>query len=110
VVRLHTESPFRVFMLGFVPGFAYLGLVDERIAAPRRAAPRVRVLRGSVGIAGRQTGIIPMDTPSGWRLIGRTPVQPFDLRRHDPFLVKAGDRVQFCSIDRDEFDRLRSGL
>ncbi len=105
VIRLHTDEAFRVFMLGFVPGFPYLGLVDERIAAPRRSAPRVRVAAGSVGLAGRQTGIIPMETPSGWRLIGRTPVNPFDLRRSDPFLVKPGDRVQFYAIDRAAFDR-----
>ena len=73
--RLHAGATYRVFMLGFVPGFAYLGIVDERIAMPRRATPRVRVPAGSVGIAGVQTGIYPAETPGGWQLIGRTPVE-----------------------------------
>ena len=87
-------------MLGFVPGFAYLGIVDERIAMPRRDTPRVRVPIGSVGIAGVQTGIYPVETPGGWQLIGRTPLKPFDPDRAEPFLIKAGDAVQFYAIDR----------
>jgi inhibitor of KinA len=106
VVRLHSSTTYRVFMLGFVPGFAYMGLVDARIAAPRHATPRVRVPRGSVGIAGLQTAVYPMDTPGGWQLVGRTPMHPFDPRRAEPFLIKAGDAVQFYAIDRTEFDRL----
>jgi inhibitor of KinA len=109
VVRLHGGATYRVFMLGFVPGFAYLGIVDERIAMARRSTPRVRVPAGSVGIAGIQTGIYPAETPGGWQLIGRTPVRPFDPSRGDPFLMKAGDSVQFYPIDRAEFDRLAPG-
>ena len=105
VVRLHSSAIYRVFMLGFVPGFAYLGLVDQRIAMPRHATPRVRVPVGSIGIAGVQTGIYPAETPGGWQLIGRTPVKPFDPARADPFLMKAGDAVQFYTIDRAEYDR-----
>ncbi len=105
VIRLHTAAIYRVFMLGFVPGFAYLGLVDQRIATPRHATPRVRVPQGSVGIAGVQTGIYPAETPGGWQLIGRTPVKPFDATRAEPFLMKAGDAVQFYAIDRAEYDR-----
>jgi inhibitor of KinA len=105
VVRVHTGATYRVFMLGFVPGFAYLGTVDERIAMPRRAAPRVRVPAGSVGIAGAQTGVYPAETPGGWQLIGRTPLKPFDPLREDPFLMKSGDAVQFFAIDRAEYDR-----
>jgi inhibitor of KinA len=104
VVRLHSASPYRVFMLGFVPGFAYMGIVDERIAAPRHATPRVRVPAGSVAIAGVQTGIYPAETPGGWHIIGRTTVKPFDAERAQPFLLKAGDTVQFYAIDRAEFD------
>jgi inhibitor of KinA len=104
VVRMHTATIYRVFMLGFVAGFAYLGSVDDRIAMPRHATPRVRVPAGSVGIAGVQTGIYPADTPGGWRLLGRTPVKPFDLRRPDPFLMKAGDAVCFYPISRGEYD------
>jgi len=105
VVRLHAAATYRVFMLGFVPGFAYLGIVDDRIAMPRRSTPRVRVPLGSVGIAGVQTGIYPAETPGGWQLIGRTPLKPFDPSRANPFLMKAGDAVQFYPIDRREYDR-----
>jgi inhibitor of KinA len=107
VIQLHTGAIYRVFMLGFVPGFAYLGLVDQRIAMPRRSTPRVRVPAGSVGIAGVQTGIYPTETPGGWQLIGRTPLRPFDATRPDPFLMRAGDAVQFYAIDRTAFDALR---
>jgi inhibitor of KinA len=105
VVRVHTGGTYRVFMLGFVPGFAYLGIVDHRIAMPRHATPRVRVPAGSVGIAGVQTGVYSGGTPGGWQLIGRTPVKPFDPARSDPFLMKAGDAVQFYPIDRVEYDQ-----
>jgi len=106
VIRIHTDSVYRVFMLGFVPGFAYMGIVDTRIAAPRHPTPRVRVPSGAVGIAGVQTGIYPAETPGGWQLIGRTPARPFDAARPDPFLLKAGDAVQFYAIDRGEYGRL----
>ena len=107
VVDVHAGGSYRVFMLGFVPGFAYLGIVDTRIAMPRRATPRVRVPVGSVGIAGAQTGVYPSETPGGWQLIGRTPVKPFDPARDEPFLLKAGDTVQFYPIERAEFDGWR---
>ncbi len=108
VVELHAAATYRVFMLGFVPGFAYMGVVDDRIAIPRHSAPRVRVPTGSVGIAGVQTGIYPAETPGGWQLIGRTPLDPFDPNRREPFLLKAGDAVRFRPIERAEYDRLRS--
>jgi inhibitor of KinA len=103
VVERHCAPVYRVFMIGFVPGFAYLGLIDERIASPRRAEPRVRVPAGSVGIAGRQTGIYPAETPGGWMLIGRTPLRPFDLGRENACVFKPGDSVQFYSIDPSEY-------
>jgi inhibitor of KinA len=106
VVAVHAVATYRVFMLGFVPGFAYLGVVDPRIAMPRRKTPRVRVPPGAVGIAGTQTGIYPTETPGGWRLIGRTPVKPFDAGRPAPFLFRAGDAVRFVPIGRAEFERL----
>jgi inhibitor of KinA len=109
VVSLHAARTYRVYMLGFLPGFAYLGLVDERIAAPRRLSPRTHVAAGSVGIAGRQTGIYPMASPGGWQLIGRTPLCPFDPALDNPFLLRAGDAVEFYEIDRDSFDRLSEG-
>jgi inhibitor of KinA len=106
VVVAHASALYRVFMLGFVPGFAYMGVIDGRIAMPRRATPRVRVPRGAVGIAGAQTGIYPAETPGGWQLIGRTPVKPFDATRPAPFLFKPGDAVRFVPIARAEYERL----
>jgi KipI family sensor histidine kinase inhibitor len=99
VVRLHTAKAYRVFMLGFVPGFAYMGEVDRRIAAPRRQTPRTAVPAGSVGIAGVQTGIYPSAIPGGWQLIGRTSIKPFDLSRSEPSLFKPGDLVRFIAVD-----------
>jgi inhibitor of KinA len=106
VADLHASGVYRVMMLGFTPGFAYMGIVDSRIAAPRLEAPRPRVPRGSVGIAGEQTGIYPSEIPGGWQLIGRTPVRPFDMSRGDPFLLHAGDEVHFVPITQKEFDEL----
>jgi KipI family sensor histidine kinase inhibitor len=97
VVQLHTQRAYRVYLLGFLPGFAYMGSVDARIAMPRLEGPRLRVAAGSVGIAGLQTGIYPCDTPGGWRIIGRTSVRMFDLSKGDPFLLKAGDHVRFVA-------------
>ena len=106
VVKLHTVSEYRVYMLGFLPGFAYMGRVDSRIAMPRRATPRLKVPAGSVGIGGVQTGIYPTESPGGWRLIGRTPVRPFDSERAEPFLFRPGDTVRFEPIGQREFGRL----
>jgi inhibitor of KinA len=106
VVSLHCGRTYRVFMLGFLPGFAYLAPVDERIAVPRLAAPRARVPVGSVGIAGTQTGIYPAESPGGWQLIGRTPVKPFDAQRSEPFLLKAGDHVEFYPVDEAAYGDL----
>jgi inhibitor of KinA len=95
VVARHAGRTYRVFMMGFVPGFPYMGTVDPAIAAPRRSTPRLRVPAGSGGIAGSQTGIYPAETPGGWQLIGRTRLQLFDLARPEPFLLKPGDTVEF---------------
>jgi inhibitor of KinA len=97
VVRLHSSIEYRVYMLGFLPGFAYLASVDNRIAMPRLDTPRMRVQAGSVGIAGRQTGIYPCDTPGGWRIIGRTGLKAFDAARPEPFLFMPGQRVKFVA-------------
>ena len=93
----HAAGVYRVFMLGFTPGFAYLGGLDPALAAPRRANPRTRVPAGSVGIAGAQTGIYPCDSPGGWRLIGRTDLALFDPQRPEPCLLRPGDTVRFVA-------------
>lgn len=104
-IRLHTITEFRVYMLGFMPGFPYCGIVPEKIRAPRLESPRTRVPAGSVGIAAAQTGIYPMESPGGWRLIGRTPVTLFDptAPKDEMFRFKAGDRLRFYSISPEEF-------
>ncbi|GAC1313523.1 MAG: 5-oxoprolinase subunit B [Mucilaginibacter sp.] len=107
VINLHSTVTYLVHMIGFVPGFAYLGGMPETIAAPRKATPRAVIPAGSVGIAGMQTGIYPLQTPGGWQLIGQTPVKLFDPARPVPALLKAGDRVQFKSIEMDEFRHLQ---
>lgn len=107
VAAWHGAVTYRVYMLGFVPGFAYLAEVDPRIAMPRRASPRTAVPAGSVAIAGPQTGIYPATTPGGWNIIGRTPVELYDPQRADPCLLRPGDAVQFMRISRDEFERAR---
>jgi KipI family sensor histidine kinase inhibitor len=109
VVRLHAAATYRVFMIGFTPGFPYMGIVDDHIAVPRRQTPRTRVPAGSVGIAGMQTGIYPSESPGGWQLIGRTPFKVFDPGRGTPFLLRAGDMVRFAPIDRTEFDAVAAG-
>lgn len=103
VVALHSGRVYRVYLVGFVPGFPYMASVDPRLALPRRSTPRQRVPVGSVAIAAGQTGIYPAETPGGWHLIGRTPVKPYDPAREQPFLFKAGDRVRFHAIDPAAF-------
>lgn len=106
VVAIHTSAPLLIYMLGFTPGFPYLG-ASERIAAPRLDVPRVKVPAGAVGIAGTQTGIYPMESPGGWQLIGRTPLRIFDPQAERPFLFAAGEYVQFAAIDADAFHTLQ---
>lgn len=98
VIARHSARVYRVYMLGFVPGFAYLGTVDPVIAAPRRRVPRDRVPAGAVGIAGEQTGVYPIATPGGWQLIGRTDLVMFDAARETPSLLQPGDRVRFRPV------------
>lgn len=98
VIALHSEREYLVYMLGFTPGFCYLGGMDERLETPRLTEPRVTIPAGSVGIAGKQTGVYPIDSPGGWRLIGRTPLHLFDPHRNPPVLIQAGDRVRFVPL------------
>ena len=95
VIKRHSSRTYRVYMLGFVPGFAYMGRVDPSLAAPRHRVPRERVPAGSVGIAGLQTGVYPVDSPGGWQLIGHTTTRMFDATRDQPSLLSAGDLVRF---------------
>jgi inhibitor of KinA len=104
-IQLHCACPYRVYVVGFMPGFAYMASLDPRLAIARRPTPRTRVPAGSVAIAAGQTGIYPLESPGGWHLIGRTQLKPFDEHRSEPFLFKPGDLVRFRPIDRDEFDR-----
>jgi inhibitor of KinA len=103
VIALHTGRIYRVYLVGFVPGFPYMAAVDPRLALPRRASPRQKVPAGSVAIAAGQTGIYPAETPGGWHLIGRTPVKPYDPDRRQPFLFRPGDRVRFYPIEPAAF-------
>jgi inhibitor of KinA len=109
VVALHTGVTYRVYMLGFVPGFAYMASVHPRLRVPRRATPRQRVPAGSVAVAAGQTGIYPMETPGGWHVIGRTRVAVYEPERAEPFLFRPGDRVTFHSLPRAEFDSVAKG-
>ena len=104
VVQIHASKEYPVYMLGFTPGFPYLGGVDERIATPRLDSPRTHVPGGSVGIAGTQTGIYPVDSPGGWRIIGYTPSKLFDPFREPPALLAPGDRVRFASVSKEELN------
>ena len=105
VVALHCAPTYRVYVVGFVPGFPYMASVHPRLALGRKHTPRTRVPAGSVAIAAGQTGIYPIDTPGGWHLIGRTHTKPYDESRVEPFLFKPGDLVRFRPIPRDEFER-----
>ncbi|MBO9633210.1 MAG: 5-oxoprolinase subunit PxpB [Chitinophagaceae bacterium] len=102
IIQLHSAVVYRVYMIGFLPGFAYLGTVDERIAAPRKPQP-ASVKAGSVGIAGKQTGIYPLNSPGGWNIIGRMPLKMFDPHADQPVWMQPGDQIQFFPITAREF-------
>jgi inhibitor of KinA len=104
IITIHSTSDYLVYMLGFAPGFAYLGGMSEKIATPRRQTPRLSIPSGTVGIAGEQTGVYPIETPGGWQLIGKTPVSLFLPKSMPPTLIEAGNIVRFYPISRDAFD------
>jgi len=106
VIEIHSGKPYLVHMLGFAPGFPYLGGMDKRIAMPRKAIPRPVIEAGSVGIAGEQTGIYPISTPGGWRIIGRTPLQLFRPQNDMPTLIQAGDYIKFIPIRAEQFEEI----
>ncbi|MBI5602450.1 MAG: 5-oxoprolinase subunit PxpB [Deltaproteobacteria bacterium] len=104
IIEIHSKAVYQVYMIGFTPGFPYLGGLDPRLFAPRKKVPRELVPAGTVGIADQQTGIYPIDSPGGWQLIGRTPIKLFDLDREEVFYLKPGDRVKFNPISEEEFE------
>ncbi len=107
VIRVHTGSIYPVYMLGFTPGFCYLGNLSGAIHCLRKSRPRLKIPAGSVGIAGKQTGIYPIESPGGWQLIGQTPLTIFDINRIPNVLVEAGEAIQFYAIDEEQFYALK---
>jgi KipI family sensor histidine kinase inhibitor len=104
VISRHTKPLYRIYMLGFLPGFPYLGGLDPALQTPRLKTPRTKIPAGSVGIGGEQTGIYPLDSPGGWQIIGRTPLKPYDPSREEPFLYRTGDNIQFYRISLQEYE------
>lgn len=106
VIHLHTATTYRVYMLGFLPGFVYMGRLPAVLTCKRKTTPRLKVPAQAVALAGSQTGIYPSEAPGGWQIVGKTPVRVFDPRLADPFLFRAGDSVSFRSISRKEFEQI----
>lgn len=107
VIDIHSSRDYLIYMLGFLPGFCYLGGLDERIYTPRLVNPRIKIEAGSVGIGGSQTGIYPLESPGGWQLMGKTPVKTYDPERETPIMVEAGNYIRFIPVDRAEYDRIK---
>ncbi|MBS4456728.1 5-oxoprolinase subunit PxpB [Tuanshanicoccus lijuaniae] len=110
VIALHTQPDYLIYMLGFLPGFSYLGGLDERLHTPRLANPRMAIPAGSVGIGGSQTGIYPLTSPGGWQLIGRTPIKTYDSTQIVPILFEAGNYIRFVPISKEEFERIEQAV
>jgi len=108
VIEIHSQPEYLLYMLGFTPGFPYLGGMDERIATPRLTSPREKIPAGSVGIAGKQTGVYPMDTPGGWQIIGRTPLPLYNPHASQPILLDAGMHVKFIPVTEKEYNDILS--
>ena len=107
IIQLHTEVVYTVFFIGFLPGFLYLGGLDEKLYTRRKSSPRLRVAKGAVAIGGSQTGVYPMESPGGWNIIGNTPVSFFELNKETPCFAKSGDGLQFYSITEKEYSNIQ---
>jgi inhibitor of KinA len=110
IIDKHSSQTYKVYMIGFLPGFPYMATVDVSIQMNRRAVPRQIVPKGSVGIAGEQTGIYPLDSPGGWQIIGQTPLNLFDISKENPCLLSPGDRVEFYAISLEEFWEIKKAI
>jgi inhibitor of KinA len=110
VVHIHSSQDYLIYMMGFVPGFPYLGGMSEKIATPRREDPRPEIAPGSVGIAGSQTGIYPLKSPGGWQLIGRTPVKLYDPYKEQPILLESGSYIRFVPVSKQEFEEIEKAV
>lgn len=108
VIRIHSSRDYLIYMIGFLPGFCYLGGLDERIHTPRLTNPRIRIREGSVGIGGSSTGIYPMESPGGWQLMGLTPIKTYDPNRETPILLEAGNYIRFVPIGEEEFLKIKA--
>ncbi|MCY1599753.1 5-oxoprolinase subunit PxpB [Staphylococcus pettenkoferi] len=106
VIDIHSSQPYLIYMLGFMPGFPFLGGLDERLHTTRRSEPRTRLPEGSVGIANQQTGLYPSESPGGWQIIGRTPIKVFDLSREPMCLYQPGDYIKFYAISEEQYDQI----
>lgn len=106
IIKCHSIAIYQVYFIGFLPGFLYLGGLDKKLHFPRKPTPRLKVEKGSVGIGNSQTGIYPNDSPGGWNIIGKTPIDFFDVNKKDPCFAKPGDKIQFVSISREEFNQI----
>ena len=107
IIQLHSEKRYTIFFIGFLPGFLYLGGLNEKLHFDRKPNPRLKVDKGSVAIGGKQTGIYPFNSPGGWNIIGKTPIDFFNINNHNPCFAKAGDSIQFQPISKEEFYQIK---
>jgi len=108
IIELHSRSNYTVFFVGFLPGFLYLGGLDERLHFPRKKTPRLKVLKGAVAIGGKQTGIYPNESPGGWNIIGNSPINFFDVNKEVPCFAQSGDKISFYRVSKEEYDDIKA--